>query len=326
MKWLTVGKATVVVLIVGVVQFCSPVSADLIVFKDEFTRPDSRNIDATLGGVTDNTGSNLPADGVYTHAFIDPNNAPPTYGAQDGNAANGGGAQILNNHLELAVGAGTSNAYINHNFIDQSIINAGGFSVSLDVTGMSQSGPGQGGGFGIGMSAAEAASTGDAQNGDTVSGPSDFKMQDGLQDGSNQTSDVAVSDFWVVLRGDSFMQYGTKGPSFPLPGAAYLGGQNVGSKTGTLRADFTFPNFNDGTTVAYALYFNGGFISAGTFAWTGNNENYIGLDARDSQFVSFDNLTISTIPEPSSILLATIGLVNFGRRRRSNGSLAGIKR
>lgn len=312
-----------VILSIGLIQGAAAWGS--VLFYDSFDRDDSRNIDATLSGITDNTGSSLAADIVYTHAFIDPNNADPTNGVQDGNAVNGGGAQILNQQLELAVGAGTSNAFINHNFINPAILLAGGFSVSVDLGGCSQSTAGQGGGFGIGMSLAEALSTGDAQNGDLASGPSDWKMQDGLQGGGNAESDVAVSDFWVVLRGDGYLQYGSQGHSLPFnqppdghqPGPAYLGGGLWGAKSGTLRVDFAVPDFNDGTTVGFRLYVDDTFIDAGTFQWTGSNENYIGLDGRDSTYVRFDNLTISAVPEPSMVLLTAIslGLAAIARRR-----------
>ena len=59
-----------------------------VLFADTFDRADSNNIDASLSGITDNTGSSLAADGVYLHGQIDPNAAHPTYGAPDGNAAN----------------------------------------------------------------------------------------------------------------------------------------------------------------------------------------------------------------------------------------------
>src|SRR5690606_3077196 len=139
---------------------------------------------------------------VYSNGFVDPNypGAP-----NDANGPNGGSAKIDANQLGLAVGPGTSNAFVNHNFVN---LNSKSFSVSVDVTGYGPEGPGSGhgAGFGVGMSLAEAQSTGDAQNGDKASGPGNFKMQDGLQDGGNQASDVAVSDFWAVLRGDNFLQ------------------------------------------------------------------------------------------------------------------------
>ena len=52
--------------------------AQAILFRDTFDRADSRNIDASLTGITDNTGAPLVADAVYSQPWLDPNSAPPT--------------------------------------------------------------------------------------------------------------------------------------------------------------------------------------------------------------------------------------------------------
>ncbi len=96
----------------------SQAGAQTVIFADNFNRADSRDIQASLTGITDSTGSSLAADAVYSQPHLDPNNAAPTFGVQDGDAANGGGAQILSSQLQLAVGAGTSDAYVNHNFVN----------------------------------------------------------------------------------------------------------------------------------------------------------------------------------------------------------------
>ncbi|HEY1120119.1 MAG TPA: hypothetical protein VGE67_00905, partial [Haloferula sp.] len=140
--------------------------AQQVLFRDTFNRPDNRNIDAVLTGITNNTGSSLPVDGVYTQPFLDPNSRHPTYGAPDTDAGNGGGSQILSDAFQVKYGTGTANAYVNHNFTNASILANGGFSVSLDVTGYSQSGAtGQGGAIAVGMSQARANTTLDASVG-----------------------------------------------------------------------------------------------------------------------------------------------------------------
>ena len=48
-------------------------------FGDTFTRANNNNIDATMAGITDNTGSNLSPDAVYTYRTSTPTRAlPPT--------------------------------------------------------------------------------------------------------------------------------------------------------------------------------------------------------------------------------------------------------
>ena len=125
-----------------------------ILFEDTFGRTDSRNIQESLAGITDNTGSSLAAGAVYSQPFLDPNNAAPTFGVQDAVATNGGGAQVASNQLQLSTGVGTSNAFINHNFINPGILTDGRLSVSLDVMSFAGTDNGSGGGFAIGMSQA----------------------------------------------------------------------------------------------------------------------------------------------------------------------------
>jgi len=273
--------------------------AEDILFRDSFDRADSLNIDASLTGITDNTGSALAADAVYTHAWIDPNNAPPSYGTQDAVAGNGGGARILTNRLQLAVGAGTSNAFVNHNFVNPAIIAAGGFSVSLDVTGYTQTGYQQGGAFAIGMSQAEAASCTDA-----------FNVNPAMSGAFSDLSTVGAavlggvrSDFWVALRGNNSLVWG--GRTGTIQGVTGLA-----AKTGTVSVKFTFPSFTQGTQVNYQVFLNAVSRGSGSFVWSGTGKNFIGLDARDSGGVNLDNLNVSTIePTPVAALAVSPDLV-----------------
>jgi hypothetical protein len=279
--------------------------AQAVLFSDNFNRADNRDIQASLTGITDNTGSSLPVDGVYSQPWLDPNNRAPTYGVQDAVASNGGGAQILSSQLQLAVGAGTSDAYINHNFVNASILSAGGFTVSLDVNGFSQTGYQQGGAFAIGMSASEAAAGADAF--DLTPGRYTGAFNDASTIGA-AVPGVVLSDFWVALRGNNSVVWG--GSSGTISGVGSLS-----AKTGTISATFSFSDFNVGSTVNYQVFLNGVSEGTGSFTWSGTDENYIGLDARDSSGVSLDNLSISTVPEPSAMLLGLLGATGLFLRR-----------
>ena len=268
--------------------------AQSILFRDTFDRPDNRNIDAVLTGITDNTGASLAADAVYSQPWLDPNNRAPTYGAPDAAPANGGGSQILGNVFQVKTGAGTANAYLNHNFTNAAILTAGGFSVSMDVTGFNQASANQGGAFGIGLTAAEAASMEDAVGNATNRPHMSAAFSDGL---AGQTN--ALADFWVGLRGNSTIAWGTRD--------TVLGTTPVAAKTGTIKADFTVPNFNAGSTVGFQVSYNGTQVGSGNFQWTDNNANYIAMDGRDNTFVGIDYFTVSTFevrpPRPNVVVI-----------------------
>lgn len=266
---------------VAALALYAPSTSAAVLFSDTFDRANSRNIDGSLTGIANNTGTVLGIDGVYTHAFIDPLNNDPNNGIQDGNAADGGGAQIISNTLQLAVGAGTSNAYVNHNFTNASILSDGAFRVSLDVTGYNQTSNQQGGSFAIGMSQTEANSGGDA-----------FGSSGGAYQAAFNGTNSAVSDFWVGLRGNGTVAWGGGGVSPTVSVVA------VGSKTGTISANFGVSSFNAGSSVNYEIFYNGGSIGVGSFQWSETNANYIGLDARDNTAVSLDNFLIETSAPP----------------------------
>ncbi|MCO6047130.1 dockerin type I domain-containing protein [Aeoliella sp. ICT_H6.2] len=250
----------------------------IVLFSDTFDRPDNRNIDAVTTGITGTVGSTLPADGVYTQPFIDPANDP---GPQDGDATNGGGAQIINQTLQLAVGAGTSNAYVNHNFIDSAILTDGGLSVSMVVAeteGASGNG-GQGGGFAIGMSQAEADMAGDANG---ANGVSTFL-------GAFNSQANPISDFWIALKANNNLQWGGNGGSGII---------NVGADNGNVEVVFGIADFNSGSDVNFEIYYNDVSQGVGSFAWSGTNENYIGLDGRDNGYVAFDSFLIESASPP----------------------------
>lgn len=289
---------------------CSGASG-AVLFQDTFDRPDSRNLDGSLLGIINNTGGPLVADDVYRHGFIDPANTDAGGNLQeDAAGTNGGGTQIVDGKLELASGFGTSNLFVNHNFINPDILAAGGFSVSIDITrSQNNSGGLFGGGIAIGMSLAEALDTGDALNGQGSSNGFN-KMTDAFR---NNTSG-AVSDFWLAIRTASTFSadlvWGGRGQvGQPIIGDQALLGSAPVSLTGTITAAFAFDDFNDGSQVQYEVFYNGDPKGTGSFTWSGSNENYIGVDGRQQTGVEFDNLRIASLPEPSSFMVALIAVV-----------------
>jgi hypothetical protein len=280
-----------------------------VLFCDNYDRDNSRNIDASLSGVINNTGSALPADGVYSTPWIDPANDP---GPQDGVAANGGGSQILNNRLELSVGAGTSNAFVNHNFINPEILTAGGFTVTLDVLAYAGTNEGFGGAFAVGMTQADAAISSDGFTG----APTSAKFTNAFP----QLFANTKSDFWIGLRGDANQElawgHGAVG-SGSLGNGFYV--SNVDAKTGTIAVTFSVTSFAAGASVGYEVFYNSASKGTGTFTWSDNNANYIGIDSRDGTAVVFDNFVIATIPEPTTLVsVVAIGMISAARRARQS--------
>ena len=272
-----------------------------ILFEDTFGRTDSRNIQESLAGITDNTGSSLAAGAVYSQPFLDPNNAAPTFGVQDAVATNGGGAQVASNQLQLSTGVGTSNAFINHNFINPGILTDGRLSVSLDVMSFAGTDNGSGGGFAIGMSQAEAASAGDSFNGAS-------RMTGGFGTAIGAAVPAqSLADFWVLLRGNNTLVWG--GDTGVVAGVTALP-----AKTGSLRVDFYATSFDAGSIVNYQVFLNSVLRGSGSFTWSGTDENYIGLDTRDGTGVTLDNLRIETqnIALPPSVAGFEVTRINDG--------------
>lgn len=288
-------RTSVLLLAIAVTLGTGIASAENL-YTDTFDRADSRNIDASKTGMSGSVAASLTADNVYTHAFIDPANDP---GPEDGNAANGGGAQILANELQLAVGPGTSNAFVNHNFTDAAIQSDGGFSVSLDVAGILSGGTGNsvGGGFAIGMTQAEAASASDAFSGAADSPVMTSGLNDFTTIGAGVQSDV-ISDFWITLRGNSTLAWGSN--------TGNVQGLDVGANTGTITATFAAPSFDAGQHVAYEVFFNGVSQGSGAFRWSDDAANYIGLDGRDGQGVQLDNFAVESTADASINMLRLV--------------------
>ncbi len=243
------------------------VGADL--FTDSFDRADEVNIDLTKDGMSGPVAALLAADAVY----LEPHTT-------------GGTRDILSNQLRLAVGPGTANIVIDHNFTDASILSDGGFRVSVDVVDYPTESVPHGGAIGIGMSRAEALSTGDADAGF----PNGAKISNAFQSGISNFN-AAISDFWFGIRGNGTVAWGA---GTVAPGDSGYVTSAVGSPTGTISATFAPVGFNQGDNVGYEVFYNGVSQGFGSFQWSQDMQNYIGLDAKDPQFVQFDNFSITT--------------------------------
>jgi hypothetical protein len=201
--------------------------------------------------------------------------------------------QISSNKLEVANGVGMSNLYLNHNFTDAEISTAGGFSVSLDVLSIVTSDDlaNRFGGFGLGMTLDEAANAKDIND-----SPTTMRAR-GILAGATT---VGICDFFVDTALDNKLRVWSNGVN--------LATVDVASYVGTIKVDFTVPDFNIGTLVSAAVYFNGNLMTTQTFDWDNAEANYVGLSGRAPGAGAFlDNLSITTIPEPATLVLLALG-------------------
>lgn len=223
-------------------------------FQDTYTRPDNYDIDAQSQGMS---GSLSPL--TYVESF---------------EGAGSHSIQVVSNHLQMATGNGMGSMYLDHNFIDSSILTNGGFTMMLDILEILGGDNPQDrfGGFGIGLTAAEAASANDSMSGVALRG---------MADGSGAT---ALSDFYIDLAMDGVLR--------AWAGNTLLSASDVGIAAGRIRVDFFVPSFNAGASVTACIYFNGQQKDQVSFAWDHANQNYIGFSARATTYVKMDNLVI----------------------------------
>ena len=204
---------------------------------------------------------------------------------------------ISSGALLMAVGAGMSENGIMHNFIGQDIINAGGFSVEMNVQGISSDSSdavNRYAGFGVGLSQAEAA-TGADINETPAPGTVCFR--------GSTTGNKGVADFFVELDLNGNVKVWNNG--------ALLDTVAVGRNFGTLTASFSLTGFALSDTVTVSVFFDGRPVDINsadtssmtrTFKWDRDNSNYIGLSCRASHDVQLDNLAIRKLPMTNNLI------------------------
>ncbi len=253
-----------------------------VLFSDSFNRPDNFDIDAVSTGMGGSA-------------------APMTYSESDSIAGVDGLTQVSSNVLYTAYGPNASVIGLtSHNFIDVSILSAGGFSISMDVQTLGGAADqDRYAGFGVGLSSSEISNLGYDYNTNssprgqwdgTPGGVADFYV-------SWSPYDNGIFDSIQIFTADT-----TGGSEFTtLPDGIADG------TFGTLRADFFVSDFNAGSMVNVDVFFNDVLITSTSFLWNGTGENYIALSSRQNTGIVIDNLEITTDvtppPEPYSQLL-----------------------
>ena len=237
---------------------------------DTFNRNDLSDIDASTNGISGAIAW-LP-NAVHYEGFEGPKTPD--------------NIQVFGGALRMAVGAGMSESGIMNNFTNQTILDAGGFVVEMDVTEIN-SGTSQPMdryvGFGVGMTAAEAAA------GSDIAGTKSFR--------GSTNNPVGKADFFVDLDIDGNVKVWSNG--------TLLDTVSAGSTNGRLTAVFSLGSFAAGASVDASVYFNGIQLDINTadanslsrtFVWENASKNYMGLSGRANTHVEIDNLAVRTLP------------------------------
>ena len=254
------------------VLFLSAIVQADVFFSDTFNRTDNTDIDASSAGMS---GTLLPM--IYQEVY-------------EGSGA-ASSIQILSNQLNVAVGAGMSSLFLDHNFTDGAILDADGFSISLDVVTITTADDpaNRFGGFGVGNTQAEALAAADSFDSTAPFRPNTSRANMGY----------GVSDFYVDLALDQNLRLWSNG--------TLLNTINVGAAAGTIRVDFFVSDFNAGSQVTAVVYFNGIQQDIRTFAWDNTDANYIGISGRTTgNGVFLDNLNIGTVTQEIARLFVVV--------------------
>ena len=223
---------------------------------------------------------------------------------------------ISNDQLLIEAGssAGASGGIVifEHNFVDQAILDAGEFTVSLEID-ASTAGATRFFGFGIGSSIERFEAAGGA-NVDQL------------------TISDSLSDLFVGI--DPAAAAGSGAGVFPggIPALIEdVGTPNQNPDILTLRV-FNITSFDANSTFDFEVFFNGANGGTTPFAtgqhfFSGDNENFLIIASNNSNNSFGDNFSVTTlepidvgatlIPAPSAVLPGALGLVWLaGRRRR----------
>lgn len=123
----------------------------------------------------------------------------------------------------------------------------------------------------------------------------------------------AQTDFGILLRnnGETLMfdnSVGTAGSNFDVSGGAYQRHATIA---------FTFGSFADGSSVTANSYVDNVLVGTSNFTWD-NNAGALYMELGNIESVKqLDNVSISTVPEPSSLALVTLAGAAVLARRRS---------
>ncbi len=244
-------------------------------FVDRYNRDNNMDHDAQEGGMTGSLVPPLGAGAAYYDSWEQ------------------GSTEIADLVLRMAVGtAGMSETALQHNFVDQEILDAGGFSVQLrinEINSITTDSSNRYVGFGVGLTAAEAQ-----QSNDIFANTAPYSFRGSI-------STPGTADFFIELDLAGNVKVWSNG--------SLLETIPVGVAGGTLTAAFELGSFASGGAVTVTAFLDEQLLdldsgSAGvsrTFVWDNSSANYIGLSARASSYTAMDNLAVRIFPFSESL-------------------------
>ncbi len=233
----------------------------------------SRNLlKAFVGATALGLGASLHATPLFTDTFDRPDSEDLNestdgksgiFGALDWvQMSSGGGMEVIENQLvggDDGARGGWAMSYLDHNFVDPAIAEAGGFSVTIDIEEYNNTGGvARHVGIAVGMSEEDAEGW-----------------------SHNNPANIDYTDLFV-----GFIDSTRNNNNGRTAIEAYESGTLVINNTGsgdrdelpkTLRVDFSFSSFDAGSPVNYVITFGDEQMGTGTFTWSGTDENYIGI-------------------------------------------------
>lgn len=257
--------------LLGIPSINGPVELGVDLLLDTFNRNDLVDIDAATNGISGSLLS-VAENNLYYEGYEGSGTPDSIY--------------VVNGALQMAVGGGMAENGLMHNFVDESILSYGGFSIEMDVLDI------RGGtddisnryvGFGVGLTESEASA------GSDISGNLSFR--------GSTSSPNGLADFFAEVDMDGNVKVWSKGQ--------LLETVSVGSVTGQLLVAFELDGFETNSSVEASVYFDGQLLDINTpdsnrmtrsFSWENAGQNYIGLSARSTDCAIVDNLAVRSFP------------------------------
>lgn len=281
--------STLLHLLVAYTALTASAYSSTVLFSDSFDRPDTSSSVSGTNLLNDSDAGKSGMLGALDWVIARSYN-------RGGTEQNGVVPRIFNNQLQdyARGGSGNNAYYVNHNFIDQPILDAKGFQVSVTIAGWRNQDTGSQAanmmGIALGMNQARAS-----DSNPTLAYQS-APLFIGFSGGYNVSESGGVSIYEAGSLVDRV--------------AVTAGSGTQGGASGSLSAKLFFTDYEVDTLVKYEISWDGEAIYQGDFVWGAANTNYIGLSANADLTSYFDNFEVKAIPEPAvSGLLVTVGLI-----------------